>query len=306
MDSSSGVGQRKVTLILNGISKKKKYFFTKILPALNSVAHVDVRETRSHNDAVILSSQAVDEGVDAILAAGGDGTLHQVINGVLLGREEKKNLPAIGLIPIGSANDFARTINARRNPAVLQQLLADFNPKPIDVGRLIFQDASHHYFINIADTGMGPEVARRVNGGNKPLGSDAAYYMAILKTFTTYKPTEITVTTESWTWTGKVRTLAIANGKCFGHGLYVAPNALPDDGLFSVFIGGNISVVDFIRYSGKLKKGKMISHPEILYRTARQLTITSPHRLMVEADGELLNPLPVKAEVLEKRLPFLW
>jgi diacylglycerol kinase (ATP) len=305
MGSSSGAGQRKVIIILNCISKKKKYFYRAILPALKSVADVDVWETRSRNDALILSNRAVEDGVDAIIAAGGDGTLHQVINGVLFGREGE-NLPAIGLIPIGSANDFARAIGVRRNPEQLKQLLTAFHPKPIDAGRATFQDGSHHYFINIADTGMGPDVAQRVNGGKKPWGADAAYYMAILKTFTTYKPTEITITTESWTWTGKVRTLAIANGKCFGHGLYVAPDALPDDGMFSVFIGGDISVLDFIRYSGKLKKGQLIHHPEVHYRTAKKVTITSPHVLMTEADGELLHPLPVTVEVLERKLPFLW
>lgn len=305
MNSSSGPKPGRIVVVLNGISTQKKFFYNEILPVLKTVANVSVQETRSRNDAVILASKAVEENVDAILAAGGDGTLHQVVNGVLFGREEETNLPAIGLIPIGSANDFARTINARRNPKTLQHLLTDFKPKPVDVGKFTFHDGSHHYFINIADTGMGPDVAKRINGGKKPLGADAAYYWAILKTFFSYAPTEITVTTEAWSWTGKVRTLALANGKCFGHGLYVAPDALPDDGLFSVFIGGDISVWDFIRYSGRLKKGKIIHHPEIFYRQAKQLTITSPHLLMVEADGELLHPLPVHVEVLEKKLPFL-
>jgi diacylglycerol kinase (ATP) len=299
---------KKLAVILNGISLRKKIFYKKILPALNASLPTEVFETRSKIDAVMLASKAVDEKFDVILAAGGDGTLHQVVNGTLHGREQVTGLPAIGLIPLGSANDFARTVNLRRNPENLVRLLAAFQPKRIDIGKLVFQDVGNpiHYFINIADTGMGPTVAEHINKGQRPFGASVAYYTAIVKAFFTYKPVEVEIKTESWNWMGKIRTLAIANGRSFGHGLMVAPDAVVDDGVFSIFLGEDLSVFDFIRYSGDLKKGKKVNHPKVHYRQARWIELSTPANLRLEADGELIGDLPVRIELLSKQLPFLY
>lgn len=308
MTSEGGRGAKKLAVILNGISLRKKIFYKKILPALNTALHTDVFETRSTSDATRLASMAVDESFDVILAAGGDGTLHQVVNGVLQGREQATGLPAVGLIPLGSANDFARTVNLRRNPEKLVQLLTTFQPKLIDIGKLVFQDAGNpiHYFINIADTGMGPTVAEYINRGQRPFGAGVAYYTAIVKAFFTYQPVEVEIKTESWNWRGKIRTLAIANGRSFGHGLIVAPDAVVDDGIFSIFLGDDLSVFDFIRYSGDLKKGKKVNHPNVHYRQARWIELSTLAKLSVEADGELVGDLPLRVESLSKQLPFLY
>src|SRR4051812_34358142 len=103
--------RKNIVVILNGISLKKKKLYTEYLPALSKIANVQVKETQSRSHAISLASKAADEYVDLILAAGGDGTLNQVVNGVLTGRETETKLPVIGLIPMGSGNDFARTVN---------------------------------------------------------------------------------------------------------------------------------------------------------------------------------------------------
>jgi len=299
----------KVVVILNSLSSKKKFFYRKILPSISAVLSTEVVETQSSDDAISLASKAVESGASAIFAAGGDGTLHQVVNGVLKGREGNTVLPAIGLLPIGSANDFARTLNLGLDPEKIKRLLVEFNPKPVDVGKATFlngENSQPHYFINISDTGMGPDVAEYMNGGNKIFGSAIAYYSGILKTFLTYVPKEVQVKTEEWSWSGKIRSLAIANGKYFGHGLCIAPEAKIEDGIFSVFIVEDISVFDFIRYSETLKKGKMVIHPKVHYRHATKIEISSSEQLMMEADGELMGQLPVRVEVLPKRLSFLY
>lgn len=302
-------GVKKITIVLNGVSARKKFFYTKILPVLSSLGKVDVVETQSGNHAFELTSKAVDEGAHAIIAAGGDGTLHQVVNGVLHGRENDTSLPAIGLLPLGSANDFARSVNLNRNPEGIKQLLMKFIPRPVDVGKISMlrsEKEAVHYFINIADTGMGPYVADRINKGNKFLPPGVTYYSAILKTFFTYSSKTVEIKTEDWNWSGKIRTLAIANGKCFGHGLIIAPDAQVDDGIFSVFIAEDVSVLEFIRYSGTIKKGKIVQHPKIQYRQAQKIHLSSTEKLMLEADGEVIGHLPVQIELLPKRLPFLY
>lgn len=298
-----------IVIILNGISRKKKYFYSQILPVITPLAKVKVCETHSNLDATTLASKAVDEGAEIIIAAGGDGTLHQVANGMLQGREDVPSLPTLGLLPLGTANDFARTLNLTANPKLFADLLTRNNPMSVDVGRCVFQskrEKTGKYFINIADTGMGPYVAERINRGNRRLPPGLLYYTAILKTFFTYKPREVIIKTRDWSWTGKIRSLAIANGKYFGHGLCVAPGANVGDGNFAVLIVEDVSVLDFIRYSETLKKGRYVDHPKVHYRQATEIEISSSEDLMMEADGELLNPLPVRVEMLPNRLSFLY
>lgn len=314
-DTSSGSlnrenkeGVKSVCIILNGISLKKKYFYSKILPALKKVANVEVHETRSKNDAVQLAGKTVHQHYDAILAAGGDGTLHQVLNGMLLHHETAKDLPLLGLIPLGSGNDFARTINVSNKPEALEELLKRFSGKPIDIGKIIFSNKPElppRYFINIADVGMGPIVVERLLNSGRAFGSLVAYYAAIIKTFFTYRPEEIMLQTPLWKWSGAIRSVAVANGKFFGNGIGIAPDAVVDDGKFSCFIAGKVSVLDFIIQNGRLRNGKRAIHDAIEYREADEVTISASKALPIEADGELVGNLPVHVTILPRRLKFL-
>jgi YegS/Rv2252/BmrU family lipid kinase len=299
---------KSVAVILNGISLRKKLFYKKILPALKNVAQVEVFETHSRNDAVQLAAKAVYQNYDAILAAGGDGTLHQVVNGLLQDNENATGLPTLGLIPLGSGNDFARTFNLTASAEALQHLLSQFRLKPVDIGKISFPaegNLPHRYFINIADVGMGPQVVQRVLASGRPFGSVVQYYVAILHTFFTYRPELLSVKTPLWKWEGVVRSLAIANGRFFGNGIGIAPDAVVDDGKFSCFIAGKVSVWDFIIQNGRLRKGKRAVHDEIEYREAEQMELSSTKPLPIEADGELVGYLPVRIELLPKRLKFL-
>jgi YegS/Rv2252/BmrU family lipid kinase len=303
------VGKKNVVVILNGISLRKKYFYKKFLPALSDVANVEVKETLTKNDAVLLASKATDQFVDLILAAGGDGTLNQVVNGVLTGRETSSKLPVIGLIPLGSGNDFGRTAGIRDDISQIRNLIGKFLPKKIDVGQIDFTcpdgERDFRYFVNMADLGMGPVVVDKVLKSGRPFGHAAAYYKSILSTFVQYKPMEIEAVSKDWTWKGKLRTLGVGNGKCYGSGMVITPDAILDDRLFNVFICGNVSVFDFIRYTGHLKKGKHIKHPEIHYKTTTEVSFTSEKTCLIEGDGEILGKLPATVRLLERQLEFL-
>ncbi|HEY3404079.1 MAG TPA: diacylglycerol kinase family protein [Ohtaekwangia sp.] len=298
----------RIAVILNGISLEKKHFLRHVFPAISEHARVEVFETRSKNDAVKLASKAVDKRFDVILAAGGDGTVHQVVNGMLQERETHTNLPVFAVFPVGTGNDFARSFHIVSHADQLIFLLRNFNPRTIDVGEVDFTTDSGRgksYFINVADIGMGPEVVSKLNNSGRPLGSAAAYYMAILATFATYKTKDITATTPDWIWKGKIRSLAIANGKFYGHGLCIAPDAKPDDQIFDAFICGDISVLDFIRYSNELKKGRKVDLPEVSYRKASSIEFTSTAKCAIEADGEWLGWLPAKVTLSSVRLKIL-
>lgn len=297
----------KIAIIINGISHKKKFFYKKILPQLTHF-HVDVFETRSKDDAFLFASTCVEKGYELILAAGGDGTLNQVLNGIIRDRERVDNLPVLGVIPLGSGNDFARALKISRNAKEIFERVQSFQTKKLDVGKVHFTDNNgknnYSFFINVADAGMGPEVVNRMNR-NRSFGSNIAYYKAILATFFTYTPPMVKIKTPEWEWTNKLRTVAIGNAKFYGHGLCIAPDAIIDDGIFSTFVCGDVSVLEFIRYTGTLKTSKKIIHPKITYATARHVEMTSESPCRIEVDGELVGFLPATIDIMPLAIKFL-
>jgi diacylglycerol kinase (ATP) len=299
----------KVAIILNGLSGRKKLFYSRLLPVIREHATADVFETRSQTDAFDFSAKAVSENYDLIIAAGGDGTINQVVNGMLKSDSPTEQLPMLTILPVGSGNDFARTVNITLRAEDLKKRLIDLKPSLIDVGAVIFQKDSkehHSYFINVASAGMAPDVLSRMSSGKKRLGSAIAYYVAILATFWSYRCMSVIVKTSAWQWNNKLRTLAIANGKFFGSGVCIAPDAKTDDGMFSAFVCGAVSVLDFIRYTNTLKSSRKIIHPKIEYKTAEKLELTSESPCRIEADGELLGFLPACVEVIPGRIKFLY
>lgn len=301
----------KIAIILNGISLKKKFVYHEVLPALTPLFEVEVFETLTQNDAVLLASKATEKHFDVIIAAGGDGTVHQVLNGIVEGREGSTNLPTLGVIPIGSGNDFARALKLEANVEKVVDLLKKHEKRKIDLGKITYRpdlnsdNRMSRYFINEVDIGIGPEVVKKVMASDRPFGPAVAYYLAILTTFITFKPLHAKITTSSWNWEGKIRTLAIANGNYYGHGLCISPDSKPDDGRFGTFICADVSVFDFIRYSETLKKGKYVRIPEIMYNDADSIELTSMQTVPVEADGEILGFLPAQVEMLPLHLNVL-
>ena len=304
--------KRKAVVILNGLSQKKKLFYHEYLPALSAIFDVEVHETISKGDARNAASDFSDKNVDVILPAGGDGTLSHVVNGILKGREYDKNLPAIGVIPIGSGNDFARGIGLKPTVDNVLRAMSAFNTRAVDVGLVEYTSLpdgegqkAFTYFVNVADIGMGPEVVGKVLSGSRPFGSEVAYYQSILTTFVTYKPMIVKAVTPEWTWEGKLRTLAVANGQYYGHGLCIAPEAVVDDRMFSVFICGNVSVLDFIMHTSTLKKGENVVVEGVLYKSAREISFSGEAPCPIEADGEILGWLPARVSMIEKQLQFI-
>ena len=295
-----------MTIILNGLPRKKKKFYTEYYTALQKHFALEVLETQYAAHAEELSFDAAKNRSPLILVAGGDGTLHQVLNGIM---RSHQGATALGLIPLGSANDFAKTCSLNTGPEYLIGLLNAMQPKPTDVGKINcigFSDANtERYFMNVCSVGMGPEVVRRLAGSKGLLGPGFSYLSSIFSTFLHHKPQEIACKTPSWEWRGIARVVALANGKSFGDSTYIAPDASVEDGILNSFIAGNVPLWKFLFYLQTIKGKKKIKDDAIHYQSASSAELTAAEPCPIEADGELMGTLPARIEILPGKINFL-
>ena len=220
----------------------------------------------------------------------------------------------IGVLPYGTGNDFARGIGINRNIDTLCDLVKRNQPRMLDAGSMQFHlpdgSVNIRYFDNIADLGIGADVVVRVNGVHlrkKILGGKLTFFLSILLTFLTYKHKKIRVSWEGFTWEGTVLSLVVANGRYFGSGLGIAPEAQLDDGMFEVVIFANLSIVDYLRNYSKVRRSEKIVHPEAFYHRTNQLSVEPEGAsiTIVEADGEIEGRAPIVYTCLPGCLPIL-
>ncbi|MFM8912260.1 MAG: diacylglycerol/lipid kinase family protein [Flammeovirgaceae bacterium] len=290
----------KIAIILNGVSRKKGYFYSSILPALASKHQVAVFETQRAGDGKQLAMQHA-RYFDVLLAAGGDGTLHEVVNGLMAVPQR----PTLGVIPLGSGNDFAGTCGIKAEGSYLLKLLQQA-PKPTDIGHVVCHDdmgnAKQEYFINVCSAGMGPSTVSKMTRLPRWLGAQGRYLGAILQTFFAHAPEEVTVQCRNFSWNGSARVVAVANGQSFGNKIFIAPDAEVDDGEFNLFIGGEVPLPQFLWYLQQIKMKRKVRAQQVYYVKASDVRLSSTKAAMLEADGELLGWLPAKVEFSGKNL----
>ncbi|MEM7186688.1 MAG: diacylglycerol kinase family protein [Bacteroidota bacterium] len=253
-----------------------------------------------------LAREATDQGCNVLIAVGGDGTLNEVVNGILTSAVPAENYPVLGLLPHGSANDFARTAGIDQSVEALVDRINQNSHRRIDLGKIeLPQKKEIRYFINISGVGLGPEVVQRLEGTNSVLGPGFNYFKHILKGFLGYRKKEVNCKTDHWEWQGPLLQMAVANGRYYGNGICTAPDALLDDGQFQVAIFGNLSVWDYLKNLGKLKNGLKIDHPEVHYFTGQEVHLSCKTPCGIEADGEFVGNLPARLAILPDAIDFL-
>lgn len=270
------------------------------------LGRVDLLFTKHSKHAIELARQATENGCNYLIAVGGDGTLHEVVNGVLQSDLTPEEYPAIGLLPYGSANDFARTAGICRAIEPLLDRIKTQSAKKIDLGKIVLERTGvTRYFINIAGLGLGPEVVRNLEQSSSMFGPGFNYFKHIIKGFLRYKKKEVRCTSDAWQWKGKLLQMAIANGRYFGRAICIAPDAQLTDGQFQVALFGDLSIWDYLKNLGKLKKGVKIDHPEVSYQVAQEVLLESQDACGIEADGEYVGLVPATISVLPEAISFL-
>lgn len=301
---------KKISFVAHGKHINKHKIITEADKYFSNKYEVEFLTTTSGREAEALAEKAVINGTDYVIAIGGDGTLHEVINGVMRIPKENRTKLVLGLLPVGSGNDFARTFKISKRISDLYTLIEAGSIIQIDIGKIECASLSDqkeiHHFINIADSGLGAEVAKRVNEGNKTYGPNIAFFMATIKSFIAHKKKKIKFISGQLNYEGEVLMLVLANAKYFGSGLGIAPHADLNDGKIAVTLVGNVSLFDYLINVFNLRGCSPINHPQIFYSQAESC-IAEPigEPCLIEADGEVIGKLPLKAEMLVREVNFL-
>jgi diacylglycerol kinase (ATP) len=243
---------------------------------------------------------------------GGDGTLNEVINGVMNVSTAVVNLETqihVAVLPKGTGNDFARTMNMPDDLLVLKHCIDKDIFKMVDLGLAYYTDTNKgpvsRYFINITDVGMGGIIAEKTTRYSKWMGAYLTFQRAIISTLISYKKQVMYITADKKKMVGEMLNVVVANGKYFGSGLGIAPEASAHDGRFSIVTIGDISLFHYLILLGQLKNCQVLPHPEVKYMQAEQVMLDAPsHALPIDMDGEFVGYTPLKICIVPKALKF--
>jgi YegS/Rv2252/BmrU family lipid kinase len=259
----------------------------------------DVEATRESLHAVQLAWEAPARGYERVLAMGGDGLVHEIVNGLLRASGEGETLP-LGIIPLGNGNDFNKMIPV---PAHVGEAHNDWREaiKRICSGETRLYDAGRitgdhprpghphpTYFHNAMDVGFGAQVAKDVRTVPSFLNSTAMYFAGALRTLVSFDLPRVKLQLADGATIEQAMTmLAVANGRCVGGGFWIAPNAEADDEQFDVMIGKGLGRPAILGLMPRVMRGTHLTHPAVRLEHSARVVMDSPDPLVVEADGEI-------------------
>ena len=244
-----------------------------------------------------LAREAALDGAELLVVVGGDGSVNEVANGLAgLGRQ-----PEVAIVPRGTGWDFSRTFGIPRKVDDAVHVALEGDVRTIDVGRASYRawdgsDATTS-FANVASAGMSGAIAQRANETTKALGGKASYLWATFAVFSGWEATEIEVVVDDVRRTGRMFDVVVANGRFFGGGLQICPEAEPDDGLFDVLTIGDVTKRDLVLTMPKMYRGTHLPHPKAELLRGSSVTVTSETPLPIELDVEQPGTTPATFEV---------
>lgn len=261
---------------------------------------VDLRLTRHAGDEVSLAAAARSEAWPLVIAAGGDGTVHGVANGLLADGDTDI---VLGHVPIGNGNDFAHTIGLPGGaPERTLTMLQHGVVRRIDIGHALGE-----LFVNGLGVGFSAEVVRRLLRF-KHLRGFPLYLAAAFRTFTTFDPPELEVCADEHTERGPMMMVEVTNGPTAGGGFRLTPDAVPSDGVFDVCLIRQVGLSKFLRSLPSVVRGTHGRLPDVtIFRTALLRIASGAHAMTLHMDGELRQNVagPVEIRLEAQRLQVL-
>lgn len=260
---------------------------------------IALRVTREEGDAARFASERWTGPGEVVVAVGGDGTVNEVLNGIMAAGGPPD--PPLVIVPLGTANDFARSCGIPLDhPALALRLAWEGAPRQVDVGR-----ANNRYFLNVATGGFGAEVAAHTPATAKKMLGGVAYAVTALLSALSITPYPARLTLPAERWEGNLIVVTVGNGRQAGGGVPVAPKAAIDDGLLDVMV---------IHDAGLLQSGKVLSewrdveaqdNQYLFYRQAPSMTLELRESIRLNVDGESIYGSVFGFSVLPRRLTIM-
>jgi diacylglycerol kinase (ATP) len=255
-----------------------------------------------------LAREAIKDGTELVIGVGGDGTMNEIANGFYEDRRIINPEASLGLVPSGTGCDLIKSL---RIPAGLKgalQVITDAPSVRMDVGRVRYRTneglEDDRFFLNIADFGLGGEVVREVT--QRRLQRKASSYVrCLVTTMARYKNKRVRIRVDGADLPdGEYLIGAVANGRIFGKGMKVAPDARLDDGLFDAVLIRGFRFLEFCRHGWKLMNGSHVTHPKVSVVRGRRIEAWADdgEEVLLELDGDQLGRLPATFEIVPRNL----
>lgn len=312
--SSCPSRRRNLVFVVNpqGSNGRTVKEWKKLLPYLRSRLGSDCNIyeslTSGPSHAIDITREAIREGADAVIAVGGDGTLHEVVNGFFWAGKAVTNhdrtatpSTALGLIPLGTGSDFARTLSRKNDPVEAIECIHRGLRSRIDVGVISGEQGESHYFINVADIHLSAKAGYYASRYKK--FGNLCYVIGALQAFIGHhnQDLRIKINEGEWETYSKVTALCIGNAKYFGGGMKITPNADPFNGNLEVVILQDFKWYDFILKLHKLYNGTHLSVKNVSSISVRSIEVedvSGSGGIFVQSDGEHLGFLPRKFRII--------
>jgi len=267
--------------------------------------------TEGMGDAGRIARRAVTEqGYEMVVAMGGDGTISEVVDGLFTAQGAVQPDAVLGVLPFGTGGDFRKTIGVSRKLPLGAAALRGLQTRTIDVGRLTYVDAEGQtrvrHFVNIASFGIGGLVDQLVNTTTKALGGRVSFALATIRAMRRFSPQRAWLRLDG----GAPRevalhNIAVANGQYFGGGMWIAPEAQLDDGLFDVVTLGPMTTSDLLFRMNRVYKGTHLTLPKVSHTHAARVEaepVDADDAILLDVDGETPGRLPATFELLPRVL----
>jgi len=271
-----------------------------VVGKLAQLSGADVRLTTKPGSAARLARTAMRKGCEIIVAAGGDGTLNEVINGI----GENLGDARVGLLPLGTGNDFARTIGMPTDLDAAIEVIRAGETRAVDLVRVTSDEV--RYFVNVSAGGFSGLVDEKLTPEMKKTWGPLAYLRsaaAALPELRAYRTTLAFDNTESAVL--ELYNVVVANGRYVGGGTLIAPEASIDDGLLDIILIQKRSAPELALLAAQVALGNHLSSDAIVFRRAAKVTVNSKPGMWFNVDGELVGNEPARFEILPRALRFV-
>lgn len=287
---------KRARLIYNPTSGREliKRHLPEILEKLEIAGYeASCHATTGAGDATKAARIAVERQYDVVIAAGGDGTINEVVNGIA----EQEYRPRLGIIPAGTTNDFARALHIPRDLSAAVDIITRGELIPVDIGRI-----NDKYFINIGGGGRITELTYEVPSKLKTMLGQLAYYLKGMEMLPSIKASHLKIEYDGKIFEGEAMMFLIGLTNSIGGFERLAPDASINDGLFSLLILKKVNLAEFIRVATLAVRGEHVNDPNVLYTKANRVKVYSDEKVQLNLDGEFGGLLPAEFENLYRHL----